>query len=178
MDLGVISVRYARALLKGSSQAGVEDKVYAEMQTLAESYINVPDLRHTMNNPMLPRETKAQLLRAAAGGEVTDITGRFIELVLNEGREKAAQFIANSYITLYRQQKNITRGRLITAVPVSEAMEQKMRAMVESRTKGTVEFVTETNPDLIGGFVLDYDTYRMDASVKNKLRTIENQLTK
>lgn len=176
MDLGVISVRYAKALLRGSMDLHVEDKVYAEMQSIAQSYINVPALRHTMDNPMLPRDQKAELLKAAAGGEVCDITSRFIDLVLNEGREKAAQFIANSYITLYRQQKNITRGKLTTAVPASTEMIEKMQRMVASRSHGTVEFETEVNPEIIGGFILDYDTYRMDASVLGKLRTIEKQL--
>ena len=50
--------------------------------------------------------------------------------------------------------------------------------MVESKTNGTVEFETEVNPDIIGGFILEYDTYRMDASVKAKLNTILNQLKK
>jgi len=49
---------------------------------------------------------------------------------------------------------------------------------VESKTNGTVEFETEVNPDIIGGFILEYDTYRMDASVKSKLNTILNQLKK
>lgn len=39
MDIGVISVRYARALLKGSCDAKIEDKVYLEMQLLAKSYM-------------------------------------------------------------------------------------------------------------------------------------------
>ena len=86
------------------------------------------------------------------------------------------QFIANSYVTLYRQQKNVIRGRLITAARVSPATEQKMRQMVESKTNGTVEFETEVNPDIIGGFILEYDTYRMDASVKAKLNNILNTL--
>lgn len=176
MDLGVISVRYAKALLRGSVALKVEDTVYAEMQTLAKSYLTVPALRHTMDNPMLPREQKAALLKAAAGGEVTEITSRFIDLVLNEGREKAAQFIANSYITLYRQQKNITRGKLTTAVPASPEMLEKMQRMVASRTNGTVEFETEVNPEIIGGFILDYDTFRLDASVAGKLRSVKKQL--
>ena len=86
--------------------------------------------------------------------------------------------MANSYITLYRQQKNIIRGRLITAAAVSPATEQKMRQMVESKTQGTVEFQTEVNPDIIGGFILEYGTYRMDASVKSKLKSILTELKK
>ena len=55
-------------------------------------------------------------------------------------------------------------------------MEQKMRQMVESNTNGTVEFETEVNPDIVGGFILEYDTYRMDASVKTRLNSILKQL--
>lgn len=84
--------------------------------------------------------------------------------------------MAASYITLYRKQKNIIRGRLVTATPVSSATERKMQEMVESMTHGTVEFNTEVDPDIIGGFILEYDTYRMDASVKTHLRKILAEL--
>lgn len=176
MDIGVISVRYARALLKCSTEASLEDKVYQDMQTLAKSYINVPELRFTIDNPMIAKESKEALLKAAAGNEATKLTEDFIKLVLKEDRENVMQFIANSYITLYRKQKNVIRGKLTTAAEVTPAMEQKMRQLVESKTNGTVEFETEVKSDIIGGFILEYDTYRMDASVKTKLNSILKQL--
>ncbi|KXB46521.1 ATP synthase F1, delta subunit [Bacteroidales bacterium KA00344] len=178
MELGVISVRYARALMKSATELKQEDKVYKEMQVLAQSYIQVPELRFTIDNPMLVQDKKQALLETACGTEVSDLTKRFIALVLKEGRESTLQFMAASYITLYRQQKNITRGRLITATPVSSDVEAKMKQMVVSKTRGTVEFNTEIDPDIIGGFILEYDTYRMDASVKTKLNTVLTALRK
>ena len=178
MDIGVISVRYARALLKSATDAKIEDAVYTEMQQLARSYVEVPQLRFTIDNPMLSKEKKETLLLTAVGKKPSALTKTFIQLVLKEDRENVMQFIANSYVTLYRQQKNIIRGRLITAAQVTPATEQKMRQMVESKTNGTVEFETEVNPDIIGGFILEYDTYRMDASVKTKLNSILNTLKK
>ena len=178
MDIGVISVRYARALLRSATDAKIEDAVYTEMQQLAKSYVEVPQLRFTIDNPMLSKEKKETLLLTAVGKKVSALTKTFIQLVLKEDRESVMQFIANSYVTLYRQQKNVIRGRLITAAAVSAATEQKMRQMVESKTNGTVEFETEVNPDIIGGFILEYDTYRMDASVKTKLSSILNTLKK
>ena len=160
MDIGVISVRYARA----------EDAVYTEMQQLAKSYVEVPQLRFTIDNPMLSKEKKEALLLTAVGSKPSPLTKAFVQLVLKEDREGVMQFIANSYVTLYRQQKNVIRGRLITAAAVSQ--------MVESKTNGTVEFETEVNPDIIGGFILEYDTYRMDASVKAKLNSILQTLKK
>ncbi len=178
MNIGVISVRYARALLKCSSDANLEEQVFNEMVALAKAYIDVPALRETIDNPMISKETKESLLVAAVGGNPGKLTLTFFGLVLKEGRENMIQFMANSYVTLYRKKKNIIRGKLTTAVPVNAAVEQKMKAMVESNSNGVVDFETETDPEIIGGFILEYDTYRMDASVKSNLNAILSQLRK
>ena len=178
MDIGVISVRYARALLKGAIAERIESKVYQEMQILLNSFLTISGLRFTIDNPMLSKDKKRDLLVTACGESISPITRKFLDLVLREGREKVLQFIAVSYIPLYRRQKNITFGNLITATVVTPAIEQKLQQMVKNRTQGEVEFKTEVDPDLIGGFVLEYDTYRMDASVKSKLNTILTQLRK
>ena len=172
-------MRYARALLKSATDNKIEDQVYQEMMQLAQSYLNVPQLRQTIDNPMLSAENKEMLLITACGGDgISPLTKAFVGLVLKEDRENMIQFMANSYVTLYRKQKNVIRGKLITAVAVAPETEQKMRRMVESRTQGIVEFESEVNPDIVGGFILDYDTYRMDASVKTRLNTILNTLKK
>ena len=178
MDIGVISVRYARALLKSAIAGQLEDKVYQEMMTLAKSYLEVPQLRQTIDNPMLSKDKKEALLLTALGENPSALARSFVSLVLKEDRENVIQFMANSYVTLYRKQKNVIRGKLTTAARVSAQTEQKMRQMVESKTNGTVEFETEVDPDIIGGFILEYDTYRMDASVRTKLNSILNTLKK
>ena len=176
MNIGVISVRYARALMKSAETQDAKAAVYADMQTLAQSYLQVPGLRKAIDNPMLPKEDKEKLLLAATGGNPCEHTNTFLQLVLKEGRENLIQFMANSFVTLYRQEKNIISGRLITAATVTPETEAKMRTMVEKRTNATVEFQTEVNPDIIGGFILEYDTYRLDASVQSQLRNILKEL--
>ena len=178
MDLGVISVRYARALLKAGLTDRQEDELYRDMQILSQSFFEVPELRFTIDNPMLMKDKKQALLEIACGPGVSSLTKKFIALVLKEDRENALQFMAASYITLYRKYKNITRGKLITATVVSQDMERRMKQLVENKTKGSVEFNTEIDKGIIGGFVLEYDTYRMDASVKSKLRKIMAELKK
>ena len=144
----------------------------------AESLSDGAELRQAGAGPMRAKDKERELLSTAAGGGVDSRTASFIALVLKEDRENVIQFMANSYVTLYRKQKNIIRGKLTTAVAVSPATEQKMRQMVEQKTKGTVEFETEVKPDIIGGFILEYDTYRLDASVQSQLRNVLNVLRK
>ncbi len=176
MDLGLISVRYARALLKASNQEKQSEQVYADMQTLAAEYVNVPELSVTIANPMLSAEQKEALLITATGSTKCDLTHRFIKLVLKEGRANIMQFIANSFISLYREQNNLIQAKLSTAASLKPETEAKLRKLVESKTNGKVEFMTVVDKELIGGFVLEYDTYRLDASVKRQLSTVLSKL--
>lgn len=176
MDLGLISVRYARALLKACTDAMLSAAVYVDMQNVANSYAQVPALKVTIDNPMLSKEQKKNLLMTAAGADRCELTERFIELVLSKGREGIMQFMAHSFVDLYRKQNNLIRARLVTATAPSEQVEGKLRKLVGSQTNGKVEFVSEVDPDLIGGFVLEYDTYRMDASIKSQLNAILSKL--
>lgn len=94
MDLGVISSRYAKALLKSATEAGVESQVYDDMQLLYHSYLDVQQLRFTIDNPMLSKDTKQSLLATACGGNPVELTRRFFALVLREDRENALQLMA------------------------------------------------------------------------------------
>ena len=95
MDIGVISTRYARALLKSATDAKLEEQVYQEMMTLAKSFTEVPALRQTIDNPMLDKSKKQTLLETAAGGTLSKLTQTFIALVLKEDRENMVQFMAD-----------------------------------------------------------------------------------
>lgn len=64
----------------------------------------------------------------------------------------------------------------MTATAVSPSTEQRLRQLVESKTNGNVEFETEIKPEILGGFIIEYDTYRMDVSVKSQLNSILSQL--
>ena len=44
MDIGIVSVRYAKALLKYALEQKEENIVYNEMDTLSQVYLNTPEL--------------------------------------------------------------------------------------------------------------------------------------
>ena len=178
MYIGVISMRYAKALLAYADEKGTEDTVYEEAGILADSFSRIPELRQALDNPVLPAETKLKLIcEAAGGGKVSEELKRFVELVLEERREKFLQFMIMSYIDLYRKQKNISVGKITTVCPVAEEVVNRIRALVVEKTHGTVEFKTKIDPKLEGGFSLcKYGTYRLDASVANQIKRVKQQL--
>ena len=169
MYIGVISMRYAKALLAYADEKGTEDTVYEEAGILADSFSRIPELRQALDNPVLPAETKLKLIcEAAGGGKVSEELKRFVELVLEERREKFLQFMIMSYIDLYRKQKNISVGKITTVCPVAEEVVSRIRALV-------VEFKTKIDPKLEGGFIFEIGTYRLDASVANQIKRVKQQ---
>lgn len=176
MNSGMVSMRYARALFNYALKNKVEDAVYAEMKTLSESFVKQRNLRATLDNPVLRTKDKFELIKAAGGNTVSQEYIRFIELVLHQKREKHLQTISLGYLDLYRNYKNISVGKLITACPVDQATVDKIKQLVLLKKTGVVDFVTEVNPTIEGGFVLYIDTYRLDASVASQLKRIKNQL--
>ena len=45
MDIGIVSMRYAKALMEYAKSMGVEDTLYKEFCMLARSFRKHPDLR-------------------------------------------------------------------------------------------------------------------------------------
>lgn len=176
MNSGMVSKRYARALFNYALKNKVEDVIYAEMKKLSESFSIQRNFRATLDNPILSKKDKFELIKAAGGGSVSQEYIRFIELVLHQKREKHLQTISLGYLDLYRNYKNISIGKLVTACPVDKATVEKIKQLVLLKKTGTVDFETKVDPNIQGGFVLYIDTYRLDASVASQLRRIKDQL--
>lgn len=175
MNTGVVSVRYAKALLAYAKAQKVEDQIYEEIKTLVAHYVDVPELRRAIENPVLDIERKYELLREASGGKnVSEELMRFFSLVLDERREKFLQFMSWSYIDLYREDKKILMGKLTTAVP-SKRLEKHLVELVGSHTNRAVEMETHIDPNIIGGYVIELSGYRLDASVVNQLKRVKQQ---
>ncbi len=176
MDIGTVSVRYAKALLKYAIELHEEDTVYEEMDLLAKVYLSAPQLRQMIENPAISAEEKLEIFRKAVGNTPSKATASFLNLIIEKKRTMMLQFIANSYVDLYLKHKNITSSRLIVSSDVSEDFVDKMRKIVEDNTNSQVELYVEKDPTIGGGFVLEYGTYRIDASISSQIKNIRKSL--
>lgn len=175
MNEGMISKRYAKALLLFAEDSKTEDAVYAEMKQLASVFAHEPSLRMAMDNPIINVEDKLNLVKTAIGKEISTELTKFMELVLKNKREKYLHSIALSYVDLYCTAKQLNTGRLVTATPVDDSVKEKMKGLLQKIKPGNLDFETNVDPDIEGGFILYIDDYRLDASVRTQLKRIKQQ---
>lgn len=85
-------------------------------------------------------------------------------------------YVANSFLTLYRKKHHLVRGRLVVSKEISEATKEKLKSVVVNRQKADVDFDVTIDPSIIGGFILEYGTYRLDASARTQLNQVRRAL--
>jgi F-type H+-transporting ATPase subunit delta len=176
MDIGIISSRYAKALLRFATEKGENKEVYRSMVLLGESFQQIPTLRDALENPVLSNEKKIDLLHLAAGGDICESLDQFFHLVLRNHRIAMVQFMTHSFIDSYRKQQHLIHSQLTVPVKIDSATIERLKSIVKEKTQNEVEFVVKEDPSIIGGFIMEYDTYCFDGSIKGKLNRIRKEL--
>ncbi len=174
-----IATRYAKSLLDLAVEQGKLEAVAIDMATLATVSKN-PDLAAMLKSPIIPADKKSAVLGAILKGKVDDLTIAYLNLLTNKGREPFLADIAAEFGNQFKHLKKITSVRVTSAVPMTDSVlaDLKKKILASGATTENLEIQTQVDPELIGGFVLEFDNKRYDASVAYKLETLKNQFSK
>ena len=177
MDNGKISVRYARALFQTAQEQGCEDAVYDGLSRFAHNYIlAITQFNEVLADPIIAKEEKVKLMEMAVGEPMHDCLKQFITFVSEQNRENKMFPIAMKYMEMYRTKHNILSTQVTTASELPDATLDKIRAFVKQTFSADAELTVSIDPSLIGGFILDIENTRMDASVSGQLNALKQKL--
>ncbi len=177
MNTGRISARYAKALYEYAAENKKEKEVYDQMKFISEVLFLTPALTKALDNPRISSGKKKELLLTAAGPDAPFEFIRFVDLIIERKRESNLHLMSLVYQDIYRKMKGIVIGKLTTTKPVDSLQEVQMKKLVVDKTGGgEVDFISNTDPDIIGGFILQIGSYQLDASLSTQLKTIKDSL--
>jgi F-type H+-transporting ATPase subunit delta len=168
--------RYAKSLLDLAIEQGQLEIVYADMKYVQAVCKASMELVNLLRSPIIKADQKISILTAVTKDKVSVLTASFNVLLVKKGREGELPEVANAFIEQYNALKGIHQVILTTAVEVSDDIKKSIEQKVKSSNEfGSVELTTHTNPDLIGGFVLEFNNNLLDASVLRDLKDIKKQ---
>lgn len=177
MDNGRISVRYARALFQTAQEQGCEDAVYDGLTRFAHNYLlAIAQFNDVLADPIVAQEEKVKLLEMAVGDPLHDTLKQFITFVAEQKREDKMFLIAMKYMEMYREKHGILSTQVTTATELTEESYEKIKAFIKQTFDADAEMEVHIDPSLIGGFILDIENSRMDASVVGQLNALKNRL--
>lgn len=176
MNTGPVAHRYAKALLKFVQEAKTGEKVYSQVGMLVARMQGIQQLTDVLQkHPELPLDRKLELLDSALGEPASHELKRFVTLVDVNGRMEYLERMLYSFLEQYREANAIKVGRVVTACPVP-GLRDRLQSILSEMTAASVYIDEEVDPSLIGGFVLNIDDLRMDASVEGQFRRLRQEL--
>jgi F-type H+-transporting ATPase subunit delta len=178
-DVGAVRVArvYGQALLDAATKQHKADEVLEEYRDLVESALKPnPQLAAFFANKTINKEKKAELLRKAFAGRVSDLLANFLQVLNEHERLELLGPILQAYVELNNERARRVVVEVRSAVPLLD--HQRERLANELRQSLRLEPVLDArvDPDLLGGLVVRVGDWLYDASVKNRLETLRNQL--
>ncbi len=170
--------RYAKAIIDLSLEQDQLESVYGDMQYMSSLMRNSSEFVAVMKSPVIPGDKKLKVLDALTGEKIGRITASFYRLLITKGRETFLPDIVQAFIEQYKAYKGIHSVTLTTAVAVSEELKNAIiRQLKQDGRMKEVELKTIVEEKIIGGFILEADGKRVDASISYDLASIKKQFS-
>ncbi len=179
MSVTRLANRYAKSLIDLAKERDEVDEVLNDIRDIQSALENV-DFRLLVKSPIVKASQKLEVLEKIFSGRIGDLSYAFIRKLVQKSREKYILEITEAYEAQYRKLKGITVVHLITATELNEeTLDDLRKTLAESTvTEETIELNTRIDPEIIGGFVIEFEDKMYDASVKHQLEELRQKLTK
>ncbi len=167
------AIRYAKATLNLAKTDNSEAAVYKDMQLIETTIQGSNDLKVLLNSPIIKLSDKVNALEAVFGKQINNYSLGLIKLLATNKRLNILEVVASDYQIIFDHLKSIEIAKVITAVPITPAVEKQVIAKVKELTGSKTVLTNEVNPDIIGGFILRVGDLQYDASLAKNLRELE-----
>ncbi|MEA3444730.1 MAG: ATP synthase F1 subunit delta [Bacteroidota bacterium] len=176
MNQSKISVRYAKALFqlaKEKQLTGIIKEDMIVVQTIAKS---VEEFQLLIESPTIKVKKKQEIFELIFGKSVNKITLDFLLLILKNKRELHIADIARNFLDIARKELGVKSASFVSVVDIDKETAAEIQQTTEKFFKTKIDLIHETNPDLIGGYILRVEDQQFDASVATKLNKIKRHL--
>ena len=146
-----------------------------ELADFAAAVHDVAELRSVLRNPQLERRVKADVLNDLLGG-ADDLVRNFLRLAAEKGRIGEIEEIAREFDRIMAREERRLNVELTTAYELSDTDARALLQQIEEASGRKIEATRRVDESLIGGFVLQAGSMRVDASVRGRLNRLRQEL--
>ena len=164
-------------MFEAAEENGRLKQVSEELADFAAAVRDVPELRAALRNPQLDPGTKVAVLDELLGGS-DELIRNFLRLVAEKGRIGQIEEIAREFDRLMAREERRLNVELTTARELSDDEARDLLQQIEESSGRKIEATRQVDPSLIGGFVLQAGSMRVDASVRGRIEGLRHELVK
>ena len=167
---------YGDALYDLAAEEALCDELLEQVKLLARLFRENPQYPALLASPDIPREERLRLIGEALTGQVHPYLVNFLCLLCERGRLPAFAGCAARYEQRWLEDHNTVRGRVSSAVPLTETQLTALAARMEETLGKHVLLEGTVSPPLIGGIRVEIDGRVWDGSLRGRLEELSGLL--
>nr|YP_010283483.1 ATP synthase CF1 subunit delta [Bacillaria paxillifer]ULD16602.1 ATP synthase CF1 subunit delta [Bacillaria paxillifer] len=172
-----IAAPYARALFDFSVEKNIMHQITADFQNLDIFLNDAAELTEYLNNPVLNKQVKRDILIKTLESQVNTETFKFLMVLVERDRINILSAIINSYLELVYETASIKTIEVSTAVAFSDSQKDKLIQKLKELTNAReIRLVINVDASLIGGFLIKTESKVIDFTIKNQLQQLAKHL--
>lgn len=170
-----IASRYATAMFELALEAKKAETLVAEIVALADAVTTTPALAEALENPLLSRSAKAELLsKLAAKGDA--LTQQSVAMLATQGRAALLPALAELLAAKLAKHQDVLLAEVTSARPLNKDVERQIETALKSATGKAVRLTLKENPEVLGGVSIRLGSYLLDATLAGALTNMRAQL--
>ena len=176
MSASSVARRYGKSLFALCKEQNAVDAVEQDMRAIIEVVKENRELTAVLASPVVRPEKKGAIVSAVFAA-AQPLTVSFLKQLAQKGRAGILGDMAQAFVALVREEKNVVLAEVTTAVALDDARRAEINALIGKVHQGGVELTEKVDPTLIGGFKLRVGDRMIDATLHQSLRTMHRNLT-
>jgi F-type H+-transporting ATPase subunit delta len=172
-----VARRYADAMIRAALSEGDVDTFLTELEEIERDVLApYPQLARILGSARVSTADKDRILVNVFENRASSFALRFLRVLNRHGRLGILSAVVRGARALWDRRNNRVPVQVRTAVPLTESQLQALRDRLARLTGAQPLLNVTTDPDLIGGLVIQVGDNRYDASVKNRLAMLRERL--
>ena len=172
----LVASRYANALFEAGLELNKLEVFQKDLKHISNILEGEVEIQTILSHPKISKNEKKDLLNKLFGKSVSHEMLNFLYVIIDKRRENHLGEIAKEFNKLFNEYENIVEVTAITAIPMDEKSQEKLKVTLGDRMNKNIRLKTIVDPGILGGVVLNVENKIIDGSIKSQLQNIERTI--
>ena len=175
--LSKVAEPYAEALLDLAKSNDSLKETTNDINIVSQFLANSSDLKKFLNNPLITRDAKKNVLKDVLGEQISATSLTFLMLLVDRSRIAFLDGVAQKFLELSYKKDSIEIAKITSSIQLSgqqqKDLAEKLKVMTGAKQ---IKLALRVDPKLIGGFTVEVGSKLIDTSIRGQLKQISSLL--
>ena len=176
MSQSAVAHSYATALLEIIVKDTDLDQVVQDLFEIQKVLFEDKSVREFVLSPIVKKDIKQNAIAKALSGQAREEVASFMGILIQKDLLEFFPEITEVFSTLVEKRRGRSKVSIVSKEELPEAALARIKKVIEKKFKTEAIIHNTISDDVIGGFLIRIEDFLIDATMKNKLKSISESL--